>query len=310
MAGAHRLPAREAGRDDPGALAHPDPRRRAVDHAVDHVVHHDDHLGTVAALRLREGDVVLAGRHYPLRFEPDPAVDDGALRPVEVEAVHEQRRGVHDAAQSGDPADPAALEAQVDDEVVFLRVVLRDAAAQAVAVHLVDVAEEPAQRVDRVAGAAQQQVLRHLGPPRSAGVDRAQVVDVGGLAHEQVAYDAGIAQPLRLHVLGVAAHRLCDEQHETGAVDRLDDTLRLLDGVDHRLGHHDVLAGVQRRHHLVGVERPGRVDAHHVYVVALDQLAEIGGRPGDAVLRRGGRHPVFVHVADRRHAHRDVVVLG
>ena len=170
----------------------------------------------------------------------------------------------------------------VDDEVVLLGIVRCDAAAQPVAVNFVDVAHEPAQKIDWMAGTAQDQVLRHLDPPRGVVVDRAEIVNVVGLGHEEFADFSGIAGALRLDEVIPPAQTLRDEQYLAGSVNSFHNLFDLFHRVHHRLGNHHVLARVERGQDLLRVKRSGRVDADDIEVTPRDQLVEIGCQSVDS----------------------------
>ena len=66
-----------------------------------------------------------------------------------------------------------------------------------------------------------------------------------------------------------------------------DDLLHLFHRVDHGLGHHHVLSGVQSGEYHPSVDRTGRVDTDDIDVVSLDERLVVGGGPGDSILRCG-----------------------
>ena len=153
-----------------------------------------------------------------------------------------------------------------------------------------------------MAGAAQNEVLGHGHAPGCLFIDGSEVVDVVGLGHEEVADCTGVAESLGFHEVVAAAHGLGDEQGQAGLVHGLDDSLGFFHGVNHGLGDHDVLAGVEGGEYLVGVQRAGGVYAHYVYVGAGGEFGEVGSSVADAVFAGGGFQPIFVGVAEGGHA--------
>ena len=62
-----------------------------------------------------------------------------------------------------------------------------------------------------MAGTAEDQVLRHLTPPRGVVIDRAEIVNVVGFGHEEFTDLAGVAGALRLDEVIPPAQTLRDE---------------------------------------------------------------------------------------------------
>ena len=146
----------------------------------------------------------ILGRIGPLRevasrVQALLAVNDGAPRPVDGQAVRGDPRWVNQAQKVGDPAYLSALEQYVNDEVVLPGIVAGDSTAEAVAVHLFYVPHEPSQQVDGVAGAAEKEVLRYFRAPGGAAIDGAQVVDVVRLRQEQLAELPHLAGAFGIH---------------------------------------------------------------------------------------------------------------
>ena len=197
----------------------------------------------------------------------------------------------------------------VDDEVVLLGVIRGHTAAQSVAVHFLDVPEKPAQQVDRVAGPAEDQVLRHGEAPRRVVVHRPQVVDVVGFAEKQLADFPGVAGAPGLHQVVAPAHRLRNQEHQPRAVDRLDDLFDLRHGVDHRLGDHHVLACVEGLEDLLRVQRSRGVDADDVEVVPRHDLVVLRSRMIDSVLPGDAFQELGPGLAQGGHPHRQIAPL-
>ena len=104
----------------------------------------------------------------------------------------------------------------------------------------------------------------------------------------------------------VEAARLPHEERQPGPAHGVEDSHCIVQRRRHGLRADDVLACVQRRQHVLDVQRVGREDADEVDIVPRDDLAPVGRREGHIVLCADRFEPILIRVADGGDADRRV----
>ena len=182
-----------------------------------------------------------------------------------------------DPVEPGHPADRSRGKLQVDEEVVFQRVRGGEVALDAKRLNAADIAAEGAEDVDAMHATAEHEVLRHRQPPGRELEHRPHVVNVVAFQGDQCPKLARVEHLFGVKELAVEPHGLADQELDVPLAHQPDQRLGVFQPRDHRLGANDVFAVLQRGDAMLGVQSVGREYAHHVHVVARDQLAIIGG---------------------------------